>query len=379
MFKKLLVSFLLFIPIIQSIYAGGKITPGGMVGINYNFTEKANGFSSFTSDMRITHEPGSNGLTFYASQFFFTSGQGGYIGLQNIDGNRKVAIFSIWDAIDGKFNDGKSCETFGGEGVGKKCMINYNWQEGEKYQFITKRVSSTQKDQIWQASITELSTNKTTIIGKITVSAQSKGLKPSISPFIENFAQDEKDKYNSCSDVPTTTAVFYPPTMDNQSPSSTSSSNYGNCAQIAKSYCTTEGECIGAINSSNQAIFKPFILKNPINQLCADSLNGENVMGLYHCNINNNNQRLQSNNVNHGLYLTNRDQCLQPNANNIVSLASCSNSNAQRWLYLSNTQRYLNLKTGLCMDAAGGAQILKNVQLYLCQTNNQYQKWVISK
>ena len=65
-------------------------------------------------------------ILFWAHQFGFKNGPGGYIGLQTVEGKTK-AIFSIWDALSGS----NGCDTFSGEGTGIRCLIDYDWKVGE--------------------------------------------------------------------------------------------------------------------------------------------------------------------------------------------------------------------------------------------------------
>ena len=79
-------------------------------------------------------------MYFWAHQFQLVDGEGGYLGLQT-KGNRadgslgKMAIFSIWDAVEaeGAGPGGFGCVRFGGEGTGWSCRIPYHWVAGHAY------------------------------------------------------------------------------------------------------------------------------------------------------------------------------------------------------------------------------------------------------
>ena len=65
---------------------------------------------------------------------------GGYSGIQQIDQDRRVAIFSMWN--EGKnsveevdHGDGVVVTEFGGEGTGLKSMKDFQWKEGEEVTF----------------------------------------------------------------------------------------------------------------------------------------------------------------------------------------------------------------------------------------------------
>jgi hypothetical protein len=74
----------------------------------------------------------------------------GYFGMQELDGGKKVLIFSVWDSDQ---NDPKAVGEerrvellhrdekvrigrFGGEGTGGQSFFNYDWKVGETYRFL---------------------------------------------------------------------------------------------------------------------------------------------------------------------------------------------------------------------------------------------------
>ena len=69
-------------------------------------------------------------------------GPGGYSGIQQLEGGRRAAIFSMWDG------QGQRCKVecqeageqvhvsdFGGEGTGKKATKSLNWKVGDTVTF----------------------------------------------------------------------------------------------------------------------------------------------------------------------------------------------------------------------------------------------------
>ena len=75
-------------------------------------------------------------------------GPGGYSGIQQIDENHKVAIFSMWN--DGahsvkevEHGNGVAISSFGGEGTGMKAMKEIQW---ERHQKVTFRVSGVRRN-----------------------------------------------------------------------------------------------------------------------------------------------------------------------------------------------------------------------------------------
>jgi hypothetical protein len=74
----------------------------------------------------------------------------GYFGMQELDGGKKVLIFSVWDSNQ---NDPKAVGEekrvkllhkdekvrigrFGGEGTGGQSFLDYDWKTGETYRFL---------------------------------------------------------------------------------------------------------------------------------------------------------------------------------------------------------------------------------------------------
>jgi hypothetical protein len=106
--------------------------------------------------------PAGEGLAFYnemivdksvnGSYFMACGWNTGYFGIQQLGaGDKKVAIFSVWDPTQGddpgavKTEDrvellyegeGVRIKRFGGEGTGGQCMWDYNWKSGDTNRFI---------------------------------------------------------------------------------------------------------------------------------------------------------------------------------------------------------------------------------------------------
>merc|ERR1711892_1314144 len=64
-------------------------------------------------------------------------GPAGYSGIQEVDNDRKVAIFSMWNQGDNRVTlvskgDSVAVDDFGGEGTGLKTMRDLEWSEGEE-------------------------------------------------------------------------------------------------------------------------------------------------------------------------------------------------------------------------------------------------------
>ena len=91
--------------------------------------------SALSIDMTPLTEPLR---TYYAMQW-----EGGYTGLQRRGSHYDRQLqFSVWDVADGdgsaqvvEIGDGVNCYTFGGEGTGIACNLEYPWSVGSTYRF----------------------------------------------------------------------------------------------------------------------------------------------------------------------------------------------------------------------------------------------------
>lgn len=115
-----------------------------------------------------TPEEMKKGLIYWQWHFDFTPPppkmQGGYIGFQLVK-SKKIAIFSIWEAIRGK----PPCSRFTHEGEGIQCLVPFNWILEKKYRLTVKEGTSTEEGTWWIGEIHDYSNSQTNIIGKILI------------------------------------------------------------------------------------------------------------------------------------------------------------------------------------------------------------------
>lgn len=95
----------------------------------------------------------------------------GYIGLQ-LAGEKKQAVFSIWDLAEGSGTATKSpftpwCDRFSGEGAGARCIIEYPWMEGRTYKLKVESFGSDESGESWIGTILDNHTSIVTTIGVI--------------------------------------------------------------------------------------------------------------------------------------------------------------------------------------------------------------------
>jgi hypothetical protein len=386
------------------------VIAGGMTANHYYYpastTANADGlygYDRFDSSIRVTHEPGNNGNTYYASQFFWTINvnQGGYTGIQQNSKKTKTVLFSIFGQTYDSTVDkpgsasGAVCQGFGGEGTGTQCLFTTNgadtpaWKEGIKYTLHVKYAGKTVipagaadagENYLWKATITDTSTGTTTVIGTIHSPASNGILQAVVPQFVENFTQGSQ-QYSSCSQVPATTAVFYAPIMYDPANNAAQTNNastevYGDCATVAQSMMDPDNTAIATINQSFGA---PFIAKNPVQHYCADTLGG-NHLGLNTCAGSGSSpsafaNQLLANDVNNRLNLVDRSVCLQANGRSAVRTAYCAADSRQEWLYMPGSEAWFNVGSGRCLNADGDAGQNSTVNLTDCNSSN-YQQWV---
>jgi hypothetical protein len=89
-----------------------------------------------------------------AGSFFMACGWNtGYFGIQDLDSEKKVALFSVWDPAKGDDPNavkpeervevlfegvGVRIKRFGGEGTGGQCMMDLPWKVGQTYRFAVR-------------------------------------------------------------------------------------------------------------------------------------------------------------------------------------------------------------------------------------------------
>ncbi|HEX2118975.1 MAG TPA: DUF3472 domain-containing protein [Acidimicrobiales bacterium] len=166
------------------------------------------GYLSFEHVLVPETDPGPEATYFWAHQFRMIGGEGGYIGLQT-KGNRadgslgKMAIFSIWDAVEA---EGPGTIRFGGEGTGWSCRIPYQWQAGQAY---TMKVF-TPGGSWWGAKIRDETTGQISELGGIRVPEHWRHLDSWSVMWTEYYGPP----LNSCRDLPYSSVVFGAPTAN---------------------------------------------------------------------------------------------------------------------------------------------------------------------
>jgi hypothetical protein len=189
--------------------ATGPVTPTGTY-TDLHWPEGA--YESFEWTLRVERDPGPAGY-FWAHQFFFVGGEGGYIGLQTLGGDPakppgKVAIFSIWSAL-GAGGPGYS-GPFGGEGTGYTARIDYPWIEGRDYRLRIAQVEPPGDHAAWGAWVRDEVTGHEDFVGRIRVPANWGLLAATSAMWTERYTGEAR----SCNDLGFSEASFLSPKAD---------------------------------------------------------------------------------------------------------------------------------------------------------------------
>lgn len=150
-------------------------------------------------DLTISATPQEAIIIFWAHQFGFTGGEGGYLGLQLV-GNQKKAIFSIWGANGGA----DWCNTFIEDGAGWQCLIDYDWQMDRTYRLRLWVLNMVEGGEWWVAAVYDYAADQEVVIGQIRVPPERGWLSSSSVTWVEYAG------YNTC-EVPYTNALWAQP------------------------------------------------------------------------------------------------------------------------------------------------------------------------
>ncbi|WP_155639842.1 DUF3472 domain-containing protein [Burkholderia cepacia] len=163
--------------------------------------------SSIDFSFNVQSDPGDKSYVFWAQQFWFETGPGGYLGLQRVAGKKQI-IFSIWNAnASVALMQGAVAETFNEFGPGQHVIAPFDWQLGHTYQFRLE--NSGGSGPWWEVSVTDLTTNDHWDLGKIQANAGWGNLQKNVSTFTEVFING-----GSCELIPYARAAFGSPTSD---------------------------------------------------------------------------------------------------------------------------------------------------------------------
>jgi RHS repeat-associated protein len=148
--------------------ADAAVAPSGTYS-NWYWPTTTSGY--YNMDQRLTirgHTAGSH--YFWAHQFEYLHGDGGYLGLQvgSSPNNSKIALFSIYGANGAK--DGTCGQFTEGTATGYTCRIDpYNWVAGRTYRLRIWTVTKDSLGEWWGAWVQDTTTGVDSYVGAIRV------------------------------------------------------------------------------------------------------------------------------------------------------------------------------------------------------------------
>ncbi|WP_328727242.1 DUF3472 domain-containing protein [Streptomyces sp. NBC_00259] len=212
--------------------AAAAVTPGGMVSNSYSITgAPAEGLEKLAFPLKVISQPDASGY-YWAQQYYFKSGQVGYVGLQPRPGNSGLAVFSVFGS--GTSTSHPNCRTGADGGSGTSCSVTYPYVEGRWYQLEIIRTGTNN----WTGYVVDTATGVWTTIGSWNVAASAGYLKPTGVGFVEYYKS-----LADCASIPYAQAVWGKPFVDPEPGTGTNTSayTYGPCKANA-SYTISGGQ-----------------------------------------------------------------------------------------------------------------------------------------
>jgi hypothetical protein len=165
----------------------------------WSWPPERSGFQEMSWELEPRSDPSPVGY-FWSHQFGLLGGDGGYLGLQTqgSEPTGKIAIFSIWGAIDAE--GPQYVAPFRGEGTGMSVRIHYQWEPGRR-EWLGLRADGSGW---WRAEVGDRP------VGRIRVDPSWGALAPTSIMWTERYAPPLR----SCGDIGLAEAWFGTPVAD---------------------------------------------------------------------------------------------------------------------------------------------------------------------
>lgn len=355
-------------------------TPGTYT--HYKFLPGTPLLRDVTWTTTVVYDPGFDSNIFWSHQFGFNIKAGGYIGMQSNGGQRRLFLFSVWDASQSKRGSpGSLCSRFTGEGSGQSCYMRLNWTAGHTYAFHVAYEGAN-----WfAATVTDVTTARSFALGSIRINGATAIAPGSLTDWTEYF--EWNNPRTTCYNQPGSAAIFGVPIGNRGTAigfvSHTNSSNNG---------CRTRIDNIGAGTVQRDAVGNS--IRGAVEGLgrrCLAAAGGRIDVGiearsdgapaiLDRCTGNIYQAWVHA--ADRTLRLV-ADYCLEANSSAEgagVQLRNCSGDDAtgrvrdpaKLWTYNPMTQALRNVKSGRCLTGGTGAA----VTLHTCN-GSAGQRWRI--
>lgn len=165
----------------------------------WSWPSTGSGYDEMRWELEPWTDPSPAGY-FWSHQVALVGGEGGYLGLQTEgwEPTGKIAIFSVWGAIDAEGSE--YAAPFGGEGVGMTVRIRYQWVPGRRQRLAIQA----EGDGWWRAEVDHRP------IGRIRVDSTWGGLAPTSIMWTERYAPPLR----ACAELGHCVAWFGTPMVD---------------------------------------------------------------------------------------------------------------------------------------------------------------------
>jgi hypothetical protein len=232
--KKLVLPALLLIsPLSHAVVAGG------IVSLKHEWPA-GESYKTMSFYQQIGNDGGVKAHYFWANQFHFKGGDGGYIGLQNRGDGVHAFNYSIWKAKGWKSGN---CRHFSHEGSGVQCDIEYPWKVGHVY-----KLQVVKEGNLVKGLINDQMTGLTKVVAVIEVPDTFGDINAS-SGFVEEYSQGN-GQLSSCSGIAAQSSTFFKPAAGDGVRAKQSTETYGNCDDnfVVQAACNNNA-CINSINN----------------------------------------------------------------------------------------------------------------------------------
>lgn len=220
------------------------VVVGGIVSTDTRWPATPTGYHQLSFYDQVNHDGGARSNYFWANQFWFQGGDGGYIGLQNRSGEHWLN-FSIWLASGWDASSRARCAHFSHEGSGVQCQIKWNWKTGRKYKLDLIRSSNRVT-----GVVTDLMSGESITVATILIPSSWSGFKPSSTSFVEEYSQGA-NQLPSCNVIGAQSSVFFLPIANGNLPATShTTKTYGNCnhRNIVHAACDSTGKCLNIVS-----------------------------------------------------------------------------------------------------------------------------------
>ncbi|HVJ38340.1 MAG TPA: ricin-type beta-trefoil lectin domain protein [Stenotrophomonas sp.] len=321
-----------------SVRATG-LTPGTYT--HYAFDGAQAGFESVDFAITVDQDPGYTANVYWSNQFDLVGSSGAYAGMQSNGGDKRMFLFSAWDANEARAgSEGSYCVRFDGEGEGYSCRKQHDWKQDHTYRFR----ATIGADQWLTVAVDDLTEGTSFTLGSIKTGSRRISAE-NMTNWTEYF--EWNDERATCSGQPYSKATFALPkgsvggrkfvakiesTRDSDA-----------CEELAEVHTTADGTVHeNGLGSSQRGVLK-------IGSLCLDALEGlqeGSQVGLYPCG--GANQYFVH--THQGAIETMSSYCLSDDAGQ-VKLRSCEGPGAPtRWQF--NAGEVRKQGTMLCLTHA---------------------------